>query len=203
MGVYPMHTFQREEWTILSNGPSIAKLTEADLPSDVPIIGINGAGLHPEIRIDIFSAQENYEDVWDVLFCRVSPRWLVAWVPEYHARCWLTRIAAKRAACGAHELSLDIRPWSDEGPRGMRAWLPWDSGVLWGHTTLTATIAHASKRGARRIHVFGAEMEGTESFGLNAQRPHTEARWAYEREMLYRAVAECEANGVEVILRHA
>ncbi len=80
--------------------------------------------------------------------------------------------------------------------------IPFGKDIEWRERTMFVAIALAAIRGAKEVHLFGADLSGQGYFqgGLeNCRTRHTDKRWKEEKFWLDRITVACAQEGISII----
>lgn len=162
---------------LLCPGPSLARYQPIGTP--VVTVGVNRAAtLH---RCDVWAATD-----WP-LIVRTRPL----------GQPILFTITATRDALARKQQTW---PWLVVTHDGIAGRTVCNRLHPWTRFTATAALAYLAWLGATRIDVYGADMHGTQDWdGEHAGEYRTDTRWAEERAIWDRTVADINAK----VIRHA
>lgn len=178
-------------WNIISEGPSAAYVTKADL-LDGPVVAINMAiRKAEEFRVHVWAVEDDPRVIWKHAK-PYHPELMMVWGAVNHAQTWLRKYPASKLYLTEPSLLMD--PVDNVAP------------VL---STIFPTLVKAQAHGARCIRVFGADMRGSGSpftkwrpglLGAWTEEESEQyaARWRVERRMFAHAIRRAKEEGVRI-----
>lgn len=179
-------------WTILAPGPSLQRLTPADLKTTGPIVAINNAGMSTLPR-DFWSCLDppsKFRQIWEPLPIQDRPKLGLIWCRANQAPAW----EAKGLRTWPHpESEVNFRAKYLPGIKRTTPML---------NLTILATISRCIGEGATKILLYGCDMDGAgHCHGDDPDNRPKSAwprRWDKEREVFGMAMKEWESTGVVI-----
>lgn len=187
-------------WTVLANGPSLAKINSWDLGGGGPIVAVNTAVLAANrLPIDFWSVGDppiKMGQVWEPLSVKQRAQLPVVWCREHLAFNW-NKLGVR--AWHHPNLEDDFRTWAFDSEHTRTTSLM--------NLTVTTTVSRCIAHGATKVILFGVDMEGVRySVGSDPNNRSEKAwrhRWGLEKRTFELATQEWDAAGVEVVRRRA
>lgn len=179
-------------WTVLASGPSLALLRPETFVPEGPVVALNNAA-HSDLPFDFWCCQDpprKFEAVYERMSQLERRRFALVWCRDTQTKHW-------------HERGFRTWPHPrDEA--GFRAkYLPGSRRVqTMVGLTVTTAISRCIGQGAKKVVVYGVDMNGTaHGFGPDPDKRALvvwHQRWKTERVNWERAVREWTALGVEI-----